>query len=168
MFAAPEPTDVSDKALGEGMSLRVWDLGESVDRLPNLVKGQTGNVNKLVPRPDLKDEDFELEDHFYAEATGYLVIEEAGDYEFELSSDDGSALILGGELLIGNDGLHTAEVSVDGFVELKPGSYFVTLRMFEGSGEAELRLRWRPPGGGTISRSSRPASGGRKRSRSAS
>ncbi len=36
-------------------------------------------------------------------------IPQTGDYEFSLTSDDGSALIIDGETVIGNDGIHPAK-----------------------------------------------------------
>ncbi len=145
-FAAPEPADVGDLTLKEGLSLRVYDVGEDMTRLPNLVGAQTGNVNKYIDQPDLGNDDFGLEDRFYAVASGFLVIEEAGEYEFELYSDDGSRLSLGGEMVVNNDGLHSADISGEGYVELRPGTYPIKIEMFDMWVDAALKLTWRTPG----------------------
>ena len=148
--AAPEPADVSELSLEPGLSLRVYDLGEHVRRLPDLVEGQTGNVNKRVPTPDLGGDDFGLDDGFYAELDGFLLIDQAGEYEFELASDDGSEFILGGQVIISHDGPHDDQVAMDAAVTLDAGVYPLKLRLFEGRGGQALRLQWRTPGSGSF------------------
>ena len=144
--AAPKPADVSQLSLEPGLSLRVYDLGEGVRRLPDLVEGQTGNVNTRVDTPDLEDADFGLDDQFYAELDGFLLIDRPGEYEFELASDDGSEFLLGGRVVIGHDGLHDDEILMDAAVMLDAGAYALKLRHFEAGGGQALRLKWRPPG----------------------
>ncbi len=144
--ADPEPVDVADLALGEGLSLRVYDLGEPIDRLPTLIEGQTANVNKTVERPDLGNDSFELDDRFYAELTGYLLVDEPGEYEFSLKSDDGSAFYIGSDLVIGHDGLHDRNSSIESLVELDAGAYPIRVVMFDNTNSAMLRLSWRTPG----------------------
>ncbi|MEM7806589.1 MAG: family 16 glycoside hydrolase [Planctomycetota bacterium] len=145
-FAKPTPADVDGLALGEGLSLRVYDLGKRINRLPTLVEGQTANVNRTVSTPDLEDDDFGIDDLFYSELTGYLVIEQPGEYEFSLVSDDGSAFLIGDQLVIGHDGLHGTESNIDSFITLEAGHYPIRLRHFDKFGGAVLRLSWRPPG----------------------
>ncbi len=145
-LAGPVPTDVSKLALGEGLSLRVFEVGQDMTRLPTLIEGQTGNVNKLVKNADLGNDDFGLEDEFYAELVGYIVIPETGEYEFQLFSDDGSDLRIGGELVINHDGLHGATAPAESFVELEAGTYAITIRMFDQAVDAAVKLTWRTPG----------------------
>ena len=144
----PQPADVSGLTLEPGLSLRVYDLGEPLTRLPDLIEGQTGNVNRRIEQVDLGNGDFGLEDQFYAEVAGFLVIERPGEYEFELYSDDGSELLIGGALVVGHDGLHSDEIPGDGVIELAAGTYPITVRMFEAGGAESARLYWRPPGAG--------------------
>ena len=146
-LAWAEPKQATpDEALEPGLSLRVYQSEEGFSRVPILVDGQTGNVNKKIDRPWLDNDDWGAKDDFYAEITGFLVIEEAGDYGFDLASDDGSILSIGGEVLISNDGLHGADASIDEFVELQPGMYPIQIRYFEGPSDARLFLKWKTPG----------------------
>ena len=144
--AAPEPVE-PDVPLEPGLSLRVYDLGENLSRLPELVAGQTGNVNKRIDTVALGNDDFGVEDQFYAEVTGFIVIEIPGEYEFELRSDDGSALEIGGELVLDHDGLHSGDVPMDDLVTLEAGTYPIRLRHFDNTVDASLTLSWRVPGG---------------------
>lgn len=142
----PQQEDVSALALEPGLSMRVFDVGQSMTRLPNLIEGQTGNVNKLVTLIELANEDFGLEDRFLTELDGWLVIDQPGYYEFELLSDDGSAIYVGKTLVVNNDGWNTGEVAVEGVIELKAGTYPIRIRHFDQGGKAGLRVRWRTPG----------------------
>ncbi|MEL7240280.1 MAG: PA14 domain-containing protein, partial [Planctomycetota bacterium] len=71
---------------------------------------------------------------------------EAGTYDFELASDDGSELIIGGETVVNFDGLHSAEIPLEETVELEAGTFPIKLRMFDNTVSAVLRLKWRTPG----------------------
>lgn len=78
--------------------------------------------------------------------TGYVEVPESGLYRFLLSSDDGSALNLHGQLAIDNDGLHgPSEVAAE-FL-LRKGLHPVDLHFFQHLGGAELRLEWERPDG---------------------
>ncbi|WP_342078280.1 PA14 domain-containing protein [Yoonia sp. SS1-5] len=83
-------------------------------------------------------------DLFAARYSGELDVETAGTYTFSLNSDDGSALYIDGELVIGNDGLHAAE-EVQATVELTAGSHDIEIRYFEAYGAQTLRLMWETP-----------------------
>jgi cytochrome c len=130
-----------------GVQLYVYDVDVDQSRLLQLVPGQTPNVSKVVPTLDLrKKEDFGLEDNFLAEASGWLVLDEPGNYEFELRSDDGSEFYLNGRLVISHDGLHGGNVPKSAGIQLERGIAEIKLRMFENSGDQQLTLRWKTPG----------------------
>lgn len=59
-------------------------------------------------------------DNFGFEWTGYLHVATAGNYAFELGSDDGSLLELNGPVAINNDGNH-GYLTVVGLFNLQPG-----------------------------------------------
>lgn len=146
-FTSPQPVDISGLQLEPGLSLRAFDVGEDMSRLPNLVAGQTGNINRLVKEINLSNDDFgPLEDRFYAELRGYLLIEEPGEYEFSLASDDGSEFRLSDQLIIGHDGLHGSDIPREDYLTLQPGAYPILLRMFDQYVDATLILKWRKPG----------------------
>jgi len=54
-------------------------------------------------------------DNVGAVITGFLVIEQAGDYTFYLESDDGSTLAIDDEVVVSNDGLHAMQEKSSGF-----------------------------------------------------
>lgn len=77
--------------------------------------------------------------------SGYLTIEKDGIYHFSLTSDDGSAFHINSELIVNNDGLHTAKTEV-GSVALKKGRYPVQLFYFQSTGNSKLELLYEEPG----------------------
>ncbi len=137
--------DPDEMAVEPGVSLRVYDIGREVTGVPRLVEGQTANVNKLIQTIDLSDNDFEIDDHFFVEVDGLLLTPKAGEYRFELTSDDGSFLMIDGKNVVQNDGVHPAE-SRDQRVQLTAGQHKLRLLMFDNTHDAVLRLRWRTPG----------------------
>lgn len=83
-------------------------------------------------------------DHFAAQYTGDLKVATGGRYTFYLTSDDGSALYVGGQRIINNDGLHgTMELKVT--LDLPAGSHPIEIRYFERDGEQSLKLEWSGP-----------------------
>jgi hypothetical protein len=82
------------EARTEGLTLWVYNVGQDMYRLQELVPGQTPNVSKVIERVDLGNKDFGVNDQFLAELGGYITIQQGGRYEFQLNSDDGSELII--------------------------------------------------------------------------
>ena len=74
--------------------------------------------------------------------TGFLQVPEDAMYEFSLSSDDGSTLSIGDQVIVDNEGLHGTLERV-GMVALRAGPHALTIRYFQAGGGAELRLRVR-------------------------
>lgn len=77
--------------------------------------------------------------------TGFLRVPEDGLYTLHLWSDDGSSLLLDGELLIDNDGLH-GNLERKASVALKAGLHPIEVRMFQAPGDAALDLQIEGPG----------------------
>ncbi|MFG0251565.1 MAG: alpha-L-fucosidase [Phycisphaerales bacterium JB038] len=63
-------------------------------------------------------------------------------YEFVLSSDDGSRLLIAGREVVDNDGLHGPEAKA-GRIALARGWHPIRVQWFNKSGGATLKLRWR-------------------------
>ena len=84
-------------------------------------------------------------DNFALRYTGYFLAEKDGIYGFELSSDDGSRLIIDGQVLIDNDGLHDV-TSVKAWVWLQQGHHLFELQYFELGGGEHLSLTYQRPG----------------------
>ncbi|NUQ10833.1 MAG: family 20 glycosylhydrolase [Gemmatimonadaceae bacterium] len=74
--------------------------------------------------------------------SGFLRVPADGLYEFNLASDDGSTLEIGGRGVVNNDGLHGIEERT-GMIALRAGLHPYVLRYFQGGGGAALSLRYR-------------------------
>jgi hypothetical protein len=72
--------------------------------------------------------------------TGYIAISQAGTYTFNLGSDDGSLLYIGGQQIINNDGQHSFQTDTQQVSFSTAGLYAITLDDFEASGSAGLDL----------------------------
>ena len=69
--------------------------------------------------------------------TSKLQIEEDGNYQFEIRSDDGSKLFIDGDLIVDNDGDHGVRTK-SGSTYLKSGKHVVEVLWFNGGGDGWL------------------------------
>jgi mono/diheme cytochrome c family protein len=76
---------------------------------------------------------------------GFLKIDRAGEYWFQLGSDDGSRLVIDGETVANNDGVH-AFMSVRGAKTLEEGVYPIRVEYAQVGGERKLTLDFEGPG----------------------
>ncbi|MCB2229787.1 chitobiase/beta-hexosaminidase C-terminal domain-containing protein [bacterium] len=76
---------------------------------------------------------------------GYVLVPSDGMYEFGISSDDGSALLVADTLIADNDGVH-GDGEVAGKIALKAGFHPIEARMFQCKGGQALRLYITGPG----------------------
>lgn len=132
-----------------GLAVRMYYIGQDLSGLPKLLAGQTPNRSIVSPTIDFKNEaDFGLaeQDQFYVIATGFLKVSIPGEYEFRLTSDDGSKFMIRDEVIINHDGLHGAEPPKTGKFRLNTGDHPIVVEMFESQGDAALRLEWKKPG----------------------
>jgi hypothetical protein len=92
--------------------------------------------------PGIKDR-FEW---FAIRYSGVFAVEKAGRYEFRLSSDDGTKLIIDGKVVIDNDGQHAPKEKT-GKVKLDAGDHEMVLEYFQGPRyHINLQLYVTPPG----------------------
>jgi len=105
--------------------------------------GLTVSHSGVVPQPALSGN--EPAEEFALRFRGLLNIEEAGVYEFEVVSDDGSRLVIGGEVVIDHDGLHSARAK-RGSIALAAGLHPLGLDYFQAGGGKALELRLRRSG----------------------
>ncbi|MCA8941526.1 MAG: c-type cytochrome, partial [Planctomycetes bacterium] len=84
------------------------------------------------------------EDYVALRFTGHLVVPLDGDYEFFLSSDDGSMLWIDGRLVVDHDGLH-APSTESAKLRLTSGSHEIRIEWFEYGGGEQLELGWSGP-----------------------
>lgn len=122
-----------------------WDnpewSGRPIRAVPATVPG-IATIRRILPERTYTE--------FSAEWTGYLSVEKAGLYTFDLVSDDGAFLYIdespGRSPVVDNGGVHGAQVA-SGSVELLPGTHRVRLRYAQNGGALALSLTWTPPGG---------------------
>jgi len=79
--------------------------------------------------------------------TGYIAITQTGAYTFNLSSDDGSELFIGGQAVADNDDQHSLQTVTGTAAFTQVGLYAITLDYFEASGSAGLKLTASNPSG---------------------
>jgi uncharacterized protein (DUF1800 family) len=86
-------------------------------------------------------------DDFAVRYTGYLSIPEPGEYRFYTRSDDGSELLLDGERIVDNDGLHGMRTRWSQPLLLAAGDYPITVGFFEATGHEGLEVGFEGPDG---------------------
>ena len=100
---------------------------------------KTGTFTNFSLAPRTQD------DYFGFVYKGYIHIATAGIYTFYTSSDDGSALYIGGSLVVNNDGLHSLK-EASGTVSLSAGYHPIEVRYFERTGWQYLSVSYAGPG----------------------
>lgn len=122
-------------------NIRVAVYHGSWDNLPDfdqLEPVSTGTVPVISPAVAERKDDFGLV------FTGYWEVNRAGKYNFKISSDDGSRLLINGDVVIDNDGVHANQTKA-GSRELKPGIHEVRIEYFEKGGEEVLNCEVNGP-----------------------
>ena len=131
-----DPAEVRARvALVDGQFRQVADVKRAIGDSPryrNLTEGQIG-----VPAG--KNE------HFGYYLRGYLRIQLDGLYDFRLTSDDGSVLLIDDKEIVNNDGLHSS-ATAEGFAPLGRGVHFIEVYYFNREGQADLKVEWRSTG----------------------
>jgi hypothetical protein len=87
-------------------------------------------LNQIARLPD---------DEYALALDGYVEIPESGVWSLAIGSDDGSRLILDGELLTENDGPHPMQWS-SGRRRLEKGLHPIRIEFFEATGDADLQV----------------------------
>lgn len=88
---------------------------------------------------------FAREEDFGLVFDGYVEVPRDGVYDFYVSSDDGSRLIVGAGTTVDNDGLH-GEQERSCEIALKAGLHPIAVYMFQGKGDRCLEVSIRGPG----------------------
>lgn len=106
--------------------------------LPIVKKGRIFNfsLEKIAPP----------QDQFAMVMNGKLRISKSGVYEFSLRSNDGSQLFIDNQMVIDNDGSHSADSEKVGKIELVEGFHPIRLHYFQAGGGMFLELKYAGPG----------------------
>lgn len=83
-------------------------------------------------------------DNYAIVFAGFLKIDRAGEYRFQLGSDDGSRLVVGAETIANNDGTH-AYFTVGGATTLEAGVHPIRVEYAQVGGEHKLTLEVEGP-----------------------
>jgi len=100
---------------------------------------KTEIVERIALRPDDGGE------HTARRYTGFIRVPIDAVYVFELTSDDGSRLLLHDEVVVNNDGLHVAQAK-RGVMALEAGLHPIAVEWFNRTGDAALSLEFAPLG----------------------
>ncbi len=84
-------------------------------------------------------------DNFGLVFTGFIDLPRDGAWQFRITSDDGSRLVIDDEKLVDNDGLHGA-VSRSGSRRLAAGLHAIRIEFFDRAYEEALKLHYSGPG----------------------
>ena len=125
-------------ALREDNGLRYEYYEGTWTSLPDfdlLTPAATGNANNFDLGLRQRD------DSFAFRFSGYIDIPKNGGYTFYLNSDDGSKLFINGNLVVNNDGQHSAQ-ETSGYVYLLKGMQEITVTYFEYDGNQKLTLSY--------------------------
>jgi predicted esterase len=116
-------------SLDDSAMIATWEHPEFTGTVPNFT---------LQPRTQ--------EDYFNFQFTGYLNIETEGTYYFTISSDDGSRLILDGQVIANNDGRHGNKTVASDTVFLTAGPHAIEVQYFDDINGNTLTVRYKGPG----------------------
>jgi len=114
----------------------IWD---SIPKFAELRPDKKGKIFKIS-----LDEIRYNEDYFGVYLYGFIQIDEAGEYTFHLTSDDGSILAVNNKILIDNNGLH-GSATVSNKIYLESGRIPFKILYFEKDGGQELKVEYEGP-----------------------
>jgi hypothetical protein len=113
-----------------------WSTLPDFSQLPVVEQGTVASFNL---------EERKRDDRFAFVFTGYIDIKTAGTYQFYTASDDGSALYIGNQQIVDNDGKH-ARRERSGTVKLTEGKHPIRVVFFENLGQEVLEVSYQGPG----------------------
>lgn len=141
---------------GDGPSLLITGLGTEGDGSSGIdVDCYDGDFEFLPDFDDLEPATSTVQrtiqidsrvgtDHFACRFRGLLDVPATGTWTFFTTADDGVQLLIDGEIVVDDDGLHGAH-DVAGDVALTAGAHALEVRYFEATGGEMLQVRWQGP-----------------------
>jgi hypothetical protein len=139
---APRPAVAVSAAAPGGLVFEYYE--GDWDKLPDfdtLKPAKTGRADSFGLSERIS------ENRFGFRYRGYIRVPRDGAYTFWTSSDDGSRLWIGDQLVVDNDGLHSL-TEKPGVVALAAGLHPITIGFFEKTGGHELQVWYSGPGVG--------------------
>jgi cytochrome c len=138
---------VKDDDMLAGAITKIYDIPSTTSKMPTVtpkMKPKFGGV--LADFDNISGSGFVgLTEHFMLQSTGYLNIQQEGEYILQVWSDDGSIVYLNNQVIMNNDGNHGVEYK-DYKVVLKKGFYPFRIDYYQGGGGNYLAVDWKKPG----------------------
>ncbi|MCP4849956.1 MAG: PDZ domain-containing protein [Verrucomicrobiaceae bacterium] len=137
---------VSDPVADEGMIPGIrfagytgtWNRLPDFDQLTPVAEGRADTPTESAFMTEDKE-------NYGLRFSGFIKVPTEGLYVFSTTSDDGSRLSIGKEVIVNNDGLHGV-MSNSGLIRLKAGLHPVTVTFFEQGGAEKLEVSYEGPG----------------------
>jgi hypothetical protein len=104
--------------------------------LTTYLNGNVDNFSYAVPSWQIPT----TIDHSAMVIGGYIAIAQAGTYNFNLGSDDGSILTIGNQVVIDNSGVHSWQIATGNATFTAAGLYAIGVQSFENGGYSSLEL----------------------------
>jgi hypothetical protein len=154
LFAAEDPASpvlatnlYVDIALENAFFTPLLTQGIGYDYYKDYMGGALPNFNDLNitmsgVRDNIVSPLIEQADHYALKYNGYIDIPSDGAYNFYLDSDDGSKLLIDGQLVIDNDGSHASILKSD-YIGLRQGTHSIEVEYFQNIGTKNLDVSWR-------------------------
>jgi hypothetical protein len=98
-----------------------------------------GHVNDFDLSPKTQ------EDFFNFRFDGYLYIQNAGSYQFRITSNDGSRIMINGSLNVNNDGVHETLTVTGPPLPLTSGAQRITVDFFDFMGDDNILVEYMGP-----------------------
>lgn len=128
------------KSPKEGMQYKYYEgQWKSLPNFDLLTPNREGVIDQVkIPEKN-------SEENFGVQYNGYIKIPKSGVYTFYLNSDDGSMLLIDGQLIVSNDGQHAPEER-SGISELGAGYHKIQVTFFQAGGGMVLDAGIEGPG----------------------
>ena len=114
-----------------------WDALPDFDKLEAVASGE-------VEVPTEEAYKSANSEHYGLRFRGFLKVPREGLYTLSTTSDDGSRLTIGEQVVVNNDGLHGV-LKRGGLIRLKQGLHPVEVTFFEQGGGEKLEVSWEGP-----------------------
>lgn len=133
---------VGDKDLSPGLLVKVWSSEKTLSALADVNLSVKPNLVATAAKIQAEGTEFgDFKDHFGLQAIGYLFLEKDDNVVFQLSSDDGSRLLVDGQEIILHDGPHGMQPK-EAEIALRAGYHPIRIDYFQGSGGKGIVLKW--------------------------
>ena len=154
--AGPAPADPQPNgtALKDGLAVKYYFAKYNhIRELETWMKYKKGKPGDPIPKLDYKVDSGPVltsgvEDLVGAHITGYIGFDAPGTYRFQVTSNDGVRISLGGVEIYQDPDVHPDRTSDPIAVEIgQAGWYPLEVLYFEKKNTSTIELRWSPPGG---------------------